>query len=98
MLDYNEIQGENVWVVNLKPKLYEYLKREGNVGNIEDLYEQVGGEKYRLLPTDTHVSRIGKIMGNELDKINSIVIDTINGVFFWDRQQNQKHNTTFSGR
>ena len=82
MLDYNEIQGDNVWVVNLKPKLYEFLKREGKVGNIEDLYEQVGGEKHRLLPTDTYISRIGKIIGNELDTINSIVIDTINGVFF----------------
>ena len=120
MLDYNEIQGENVWVVNLKPKLYEYLKKNGTVGNLEDLYSQIGGydreedeeirvehDKYKLGPADTVLTRFGKIVGNEMHKINSIIIDTINKVFFVEENEKEKDpmffkpikqvNTLFNG-
>jgi|SaaInlStandDraft_6_1057023.scaffolds.fasta_scaffold10950_2 hypothetical protein len=118
MLDYNEIQGENVWVVNLKPKLYEYLKKNGTVGDLEDKYNQLGGEnnhdkfrlihdKYKLGPTDTLISRLGKIVGNEAHKINSLIIDTINDIFFVEGNDEKKDpafykpikqvNTLFNG-
>ena len=44
----NEIMGDHIWVVKLKPNLYNYLKEEGYVGNIEDLYENIlkGNDSY----------------------------------------------------
>lgn len=112
MMDYREIQGENVWVVNLKPKLYEYLKKNGTVGNLEDLYNQIGGndeieieydhklhDKYRLIhnkynlhPSDNGIVRLGKIIGNEAHKINSLIIDTIKNVFFIE--DNEERDTS----
>lgn len=79
MYDIREINGDNVWVVNMKVNLYSYLKKKGNIGNLEDLYVQVGGvreeiKKYihkDLLPKDT-------------TSINSVIVDTINKMFFID--------------
>jgi len=79
LFDVQEINGENVWVVNMKVNLYSYLKKKGNVGNLEDLYTQVGGVRKELkeyinpdqIPEDSK-------------SINSIIVDTINNIFFID--------------
>lgn len=73
MLDYNEIQGDNIWVVNLKPKLFEYLKKKGKIGDLEDQYTQIGGNVLNNIWYDVK---------SNFNYINSIVIDTINNVFF----------------
>ena len=69
MLDPGEITGDNVWVINLKPKLFEYLKKQGKIGNLEDMYNQIGGGLWNNLK-------------KQLNNVNSIVIDTINNFFF----------------
>ena len=79
LYDIQEMQGEMVWVVNLKTNLYSYLEKRGNIGNLEDLYTQVGG-----LPDN-----IMKYINNDQIKkddrsINSIIVDTINKMFFID--------------
>ena len=40
-IDLKEFNGDLIWVVKLKPNLYNYLKEEGHVGDIEDLYENL---------------------------------------------------------
>ena len=78
MFDYNEIKGDNIWVVNLRPKLFEYLKKKGKICDLEDQYTQIGGNLF------------GKIWHNlklEFNNINNIVIDTINNVFFIEENE-----------
>ena len=75
LFDIHEIEGEMVWVVNLKTNLYSYLKKKGNMGNLEDLYTQIGGlpkniEKYIRDPVKDERS------------VNTIIVDTINKLFF----------------
>ena len=77
MFDYNEIKGDNIWVVNLKPKLFEYLKKKGKIGNLEDQYVQIGGNFQKLWNN----------MKIELNNINNIVIDTINNLFFIEENE-----------
>lgn len=48
MFDYREIEGENIWIVNLKPKLKSYLKNNGKIGDIENFYYQLGGSELSL--------------------------------------------------
>ena len=43
MFDYREIEGDNVWVVNLEPKIEVYLRRKGKIGDFENIYDQFGG-------------------------------------------------------
>ena len=78
MFDYKEIKGDNVWVINLKPKLYEYLKKKGIVGNLEDQYVQVGGNYFE---------KIWKNLKYEFNNVNNIVIDTINKFFFIEENE-----------
>ena len=47
LFDYKDIQGENVWVVNLKPNLISYLEKKGKIGNFEDIYNQIGGSNLK---------------------------------------------------
>ena len=72
MFDYNEIKGDNIWVVNLKPKLYEYLKKKGKIGNLEDQYVQIGGNYFK---------KLWKNLKFDFNNINNIVIDTVNNLF-----------------
>ena len=86
MFDYNEIKGDNIWVVNLRPKLFEYLKKKGKIGNLEDQYTQIGGNLF------------GKMWHNlklEFNNINNIVIDTINNVFFIEENEKPLDPTIF---
>ena len=48
MFDYREIEGENIWIVNLKPKLKSYLENNGKIGDIENFYYQLGGSELSL--------------------------------------------------
>ena len=43
MFDYREIEGDNVWVVNLEPKIEVYLRKKGKIGDLENIYDQFGG-------------------------------------------------------
>lgn len=79
LYDVHEIEGENVWVVNLKANLYSYLKKKGNIGNLEELYTQMGG-----LPEDVE-KFINKDQLEKDDRpISTVIIDTINKLLFLD--------------
>jgi hypothetical protein len=79
MYDIHEINGDNVWVVNLKVNLYSYLKKKGNVGNLEELYVQVGGIREEL---KQYIHK--DLLPKDTTSINSIIVDTINKMFFID--------------
>lgn len=86
--DIQEIEGEDVWVVNLKTNIYSYMKKKGQVGNFEDIYSQIGG-----LPES--VSKY--ISKDQIPKrsINSIIVDTINKMFFIDDNEDVKEEVKF---
>lgn len=84
MVDYNEITGDNIWVVNLKPALYSYLKKKGNIGNFEDLYTQIGGSN------DNFLTNIWNNLKFEFKYINYIIVDTINKFFFIKENKEKK--------
>lgn len=69
MFDYREIEGENVWVVNLKPRLKSYLKNNGKIGDIENFYYQLGGNKKSFQ------------LGGSEKSLNEEIIETINRFF-----------------
>ena len=77
LFDIKEMQGEMVWVVNLKTNLYSYLKKKGHVGNLEDLYTQIGGlpENIAKYISKDHLKK-------DKRSINNIIVDTINKFFF----------------
>lgn len=66
MFDYNEIKGENIWVVELEPRLDKFLKRRDN--NQEEIY-QLGGfnviDKINYLIKET----INALIGYDIDKL-----------------------------
>ena len=47
MMDYNEIKGDNIWVVNLKPDARDYFKKMGYSDNLHNMYDLIGG-KYKI--------------------------------------------------
>lgn len=77
LFDIQEMQGEMVWVVNLKTNLYSYLKKKGNFGDLEDLYVQAGGlpEEIEKYISKDHIKKDNR-------SINNIIVDTINKLFF----------------
>jgi hypothetical protein len=91
----SEIEGDNVWVVNLKVNLYSYLKKKGHIGDFEDLYTQTGGirdELKKIINED--------YLPKESRSINSIIVDTINKLFFIedniDIKDNKKQKFSFN--
>ena len=86
MVDYNEIKGDNIWVVNMKPNLYKYLEKKGHVGNVEDLYSQIGGNSVSSL------HKLWKYVKLELYYVNNIIVDTINKVFFIEKNKKRELN------
>jgi len=85
LYDIHEITGDNVWVVNLKINLYSYLQKKGNIGNLEDLYTQVGGVRDEL---KEYINP--DILPKDTTSINSIIVDTINKIFFIEDNYTKK--------
>ena len=79
MYDVHEIEGENVWVVNLKANLYSYLKKKGNIGDLEDLYSQIGG-----LPEHIEMQINEDQLQKDKRPIGTVIVDTINKLLFLD--------------
>ena len=70
-IDLKEFNGDLIWVVKLKPNLYNYLKEEGHVGDIEDLYEN-------LLRGDDSYTTVLHGGGHELNVNIKEVVEKIN--------------------
>ncbi len=85
MFNYREIEGDNIWVVNLRPKLFEYLKKKGHIGNLEDNYNQIGG----VLGDEDKIGNFWNTLKLEAMNVNNIIIDTINNLF--SIEENKKH-------
>lgn len=86
MFDVKEIKGDNIWVVNLKPKLYEYLKKKGITGNLEDQYGQIGGYYFKK-PSNN--------FKYDFNNVNNIFIDRINNLFFIEENETAHNKNIF---
>lgn len=94
MFDYNEIKGDNVWVVNLKANLYSYLKKNGYVGDLVDVYDNVYSQMGGSLFNKQKLSFFEKLKLDFL-KVNNIVIDTINKLFYIEENKPNVLDETF---
>lgn len=94
MFDYREIQGENVWIVNLKPKLKSYLQKQGKLGDMENSFFQIGGEDSLNEKIIKTINTLFFIEDKNYEEKEKLINDELEEKFYYDVSQ---INTHFDG-
>ena len=90
MFDYREIEGENIWIVNLKPKLKSYLKNNGKIGDIENFYYQLGGSQLSL--NQQIIKTINELFNiNDKGTRDRLIKEKYDKIYYQDVSQTNTH-------